>query len=474
DEAAPDLAGAVGAVRRVHVRAVVVDRHLDQADPLRDRGVLVAAVGRKGDAVKLGGEGGGRERQDGDRDEGMDEALHRRSSIRDEKGLRRRSAERGDLKKSYARAGARFGRRSPARPKPGGGRFPPDALRCRSRSASRRTGHVRHRQAAVPDRQPRPSPRPRALSRRRPGRGRRALGGAGQDLRLAAGLSAGRIRPVRDPPRRGLRLRGAGARGGRLRGRGGDPSAAAVGALRGERPRRRRRILRAAREREPAPTENLRGGRRDAVPADDPFPGDPGERRGRFEAGREPAPPLTTGPRSGVGRPASGSIPRMRRLRSTLPVLPLLVFLSPSPSRAATAPVAAPAFDAQTAARFADLALACVAKEYPNKIAHVMASDADAKPPRELTPAFFGCYDWHSAVHGHWLLARLARTFPEAPFAARARAALGKSLTSANVAGEVRYLDGPGRVSFERPYGLAWLLQLGAELRGWDDPEARA
>ncbi|HXU45403.1 MAG TPA: DUF2891 domain-containing protein, partial [Thermoanaerobaculia bacterium] len=110
----------------------------------------------------------------------------------------------------------------------------------------------------------------------------------------------------------------------------------------------------------------------------------------------------------------------------------------------------------------------------PNKIAHVMASDADAKPPRELTPAFFGCYDWHSAVHGHWLLARLARTFPEAPFAARARAALGKSLTSENVAGEVRYLEGPGRVSFERPYGLAWLLQLGAELRGWDDPEARA
>jgi hypothetical protein len=129
--------------------------------------------------------------------------------------------------------------------------------------------------------------------------------------------------------------------------------------------------------------------------------------------------------------------------------------------------------DEASAARFARLALDCVHKEYPNKIAHVMQSDADALPPRRLTPAFHGCYDWHSAVHGHWLLARLARTFPEAAFAAPARAALARSLTAENVAGEVAYLQGAGRVSFERPYGLAWLLQLAAELREWDDPEAR-
>lgn len=124
--------------------------------------------------------------------------------------------------------------------------------------------------------------------------------------------------------------------------------------------------------------------------------------------------------------------------------------------------------------RFAELALACVHQEYPNKLSHVLTSDADVKPPRELTPAFYGCYDWHSSVHGHWLLARLARTFPDAPLAARARAALAKSLTPANIDGEVRYLKGPGRTSFERPYGLAWLLQLATELREWDDPEARA
>jgi len=135
-----------------------------------------------------------------------------------------------------------------------------------------------------------------------------------------------------------------------------------------------------------------------------------------------------------------------------------------APSPAAPSPAA---FGADAAARFAELALTCAHQEYPNKVSHVLQSDADALPPRELTPAFYGCYDWHSSVHGHWLLARLARTFPDAPFARRARAALEQSLTADNVAGEVAYLEGPGRVTFERPYGLAWLLQLAAELRGW-------
>ena len=109
-------------------------------------------------------------------------------------------------------------------------------------------------------------------------------------------------------------------------------------------------------------------------------------------------------------------------------------------------------------------------KEYPNKIAHVLNGDADVKPPRELTPAFFGCYDWHSAVHGHWLLARIARLLPDA--GADARRALARSLTISNIEAEARYLAGEGRVAFERPYGLAWLLQLAAELREWDDPGA--
>jgi hypothetical protein len=134
---------------------------------------------------------------------------------------------------------------------------------------------------------------------------------------------------------------------------------------------------------------------------------------------------------------------------------------------------AAPKFDAAAADRFAQLALACVAKEYPNKISHVLNSDADVAPPRKLTPAFCGCYDWHSSVHGHWLLVRLVRTFPEAGFARPAREALRKSLSAENLKQEANYLRGEGRASFERPYGLAWLLQLCAELREWDDPQAR-
>lgn len=129
---------------------------------------------------------------------------------------------------------------------------------------------------------------------------------------------------------------------------------------------------------------------------------------------------------------------------------------------------------ARDAERFANLALACVHREYPNKISHILNSDADALPPRKLTPAFYGCFDWHSSVHGHWLLIRLLRLFPEATFSRRARAALQKNLTAENLAKEAVYLHGESRASFERPYGLAWLLQLCAELHEWEDEDGRA
>jgi len=144
-------------------------------------------------------------------------------------------------------------------------------------------------------------------------------------------------------------------------------------------------------------------------------------------------------------------------------VLMILVILGLSlPAAAQTGTTG---LDAAAAGRFVQLALNCVHVEYPNKIAHVLQGDADARPPRELTPAFYGCYDWHSAVHGHWLLARAVVRFPEAEFAAPARAALSQSLTADKLEVELAYLRGPGRTSFERPYGLAWLLQLAAELR---------
>src|SRR6516165_9245786 len=131
------------------------------------------------------------------------------------------------------------------------------------------------------------------------------------------------------------------------------------------------------------------------------------------------------------------------------------------PARTAPAaselPAAAGPLDAAAAARFAALALKCLHQEYPNHLSHTLSSDSDARPPHELTPAFYGCLDWHSDVHGHWLLVRLIRLFPDAPFVTEARTALGRSLTPQNIAGEIAYLRGAGRASFERPYGLPWL-----------------
>ena len=149
----------------------------------------------------------------------------------------------------------------------------------------------------------------------------------------------------------------------------------------------------------------------------------------------------------------------------------LLLLLLASPHAASAAP--APLTEA-AAGRFAALALACLHQEYPNHLSHTLNGDEDARPPHALTPAFYGCLDWHSDVHGHWLLVRLLQQFPAAPFAAAARTALAESFTPEKVAGEIAYLRAPGRVSFERPYGLAWLLKLAAELHGAEDPQAQA
>jgi len=126
------------------------------------------------------------------------------------------------------------------------------------------------------------------------------------------------------------------------------------------------------------------------------------------------------------------------------------------------------------ASAFARLALAAIQKEYPNKLDHVMGSPADVKGPRQLHPAFYGSYDWHSCVHGHWLLVRLLKTFPDLPEAKEIRTVLGRHLSAANIKAEVDYFNRPDSKSFERPYGWAWLLKLAEELHTWDDPDAKA
>ena len=151
----------------------------------------------------------------------------------------------------------------------------------------------------------------------------------------------------------------------------------------------------------------------------------------------------------------------------------LVVWLATAAAATRAAPPPASSLAPEAAARFAALALKCLHQEYPNHISHTLNGAADARPPHELTPAFYGCLDWHSDVHGHWLLARLLRLYPDAPFATQARAALEESFTAAKIDAEASYLRGAGRASFERPYGLAWLLALAAELRRSDDGDAR-
>lgn len=115
--------------------------------------------------------------------------------------------------------------------------------------------------------------------------------------------------------------------------------------------------------------------------------------------------------------------------------------------------------------KLAQIALAHVTREYPNKLDHVMEGPADAQSPRELHPVFYGSFDWHSCVHGYWLLARLRRSFPRLPERPRIDALFDAQLTVEKLASERAYLARASSGTFERPYGWAWLLMLAAELR---------
>lgn len=117
--------------------------------------------------------------------------------------------------------------------------------------------------------------------------------------------------------------------------------------------------------------------------------------------------------------------------------------------------------------------MASIEREYPWHASVHLQRDEDLRPPRELWPSFHGAYDWHSCVHGHWCLVRLMKCYPAASFSGPALAIVGRNLAPDRLAGELDTLSAPGREGFERPYGLAWLLQLATELRGWDTPDAR-
>ncbi|WP_339823245.1 DUF2891 domain-containing protein [uncultured Parasphingorhabdus sp.] len=120
---------------------------------------------------------------------------------------------------------------------------------------------------------------------------------------------------------------------------------------------------------------------------------------------------------------------------------------------------------------YARIALNCINKQYPNKISHVLNSAADVAEPEKLTPVFYGCYDWHSAVHGHWLLTRLWGQDLVPEMDEEIAAALAANFTTEKIAGEIAYFNGDDRKAFERPYGIAWFLQLTTELREIADGE---
>ena len=129
--------------------------------------------------------------------------------------------------------------------------------------------------------------------------------------------------------------------------------------------------------------------------------------------------------------------------------------------------------DATRVSAFAQLALKGIDREYPNKPAEVLRGPQDIMSPAAMHPAFYGCFDWHSAVHGHWLLVRLLRVCPGLPEATTIRTRLSVHLTAANLAAESAYFEPRENRGFERMYGWAWALRLAAELHMWNDPDAR-
>lgn len=128
----------------------------------------------------------------------------------------------------------------------------------------------------------------------------------------------------------------------------------------------------------------------------------------------------------------------------------------------------------EQANRLAALPLKCLQQEYPYKLGQVLNDSTDLHTPQELHPAFYGCFDWHSSVHGHWLLVRILKQYPTIDRAAEIRNKLQENLTAANIETEIAYFQTKNNTSFERTYGWAWLLKLQQELLSWNDEQGNA
>ncbi len=151
-------------------------------------------------------------------------------------------------------------------------------------------------------------------------------------------------------------------------------------------------------------------------------------------------------------------------------VFPGILLLGFSPSPAADSGIV---LTLEEASRLAQLPLRCLHLEFPNKPGETLAAPSDIGSPRGMHPAFYGCFDWHSSVHGHWMLARLLKSFPGLKDGGLIRVKLAANVTAGNILAEVRYFERSEEKSFERTYGWAWLLKLVEELHASDDPWAR-
>jgi len=129
-----------------------------------------------------------------------------------------------------------------------------------------------------------------------------------------------------------------------------------------------------------------------------------------------------------------------------------------------------PKLTREQANRLAGLPLKCMQQEFPNKLGQVLGTEEDLQTPKTLHPAFYGCFDWHSSVHGHWMLVELLKRFPDLETAGQIKKQLAENISAANIKQEVAYFEGKHNTSYERTYGWAWLLKLSESLQTWDDP----
>lgn len=175
----------------------------------------------------------------------------------------------------------------------------------------------------------------------------------------------------------------------------------------------------------------------------------------------------------------------MFRLPSLLAAIVLLIFSCKSPERSEAATgnpsndgsekqeIVSITLTQEQAEKLMSLPMTCVVQEYPNKLGQTLESAQDLKEPGTLHPAFYGCFDWHSAVHGHWSMVRLLKEFPDLEGAEGVRSALETNLSAENIMAEVAYFKAAYEKSYERTYGWAWVLKLQEELHTWADPLAR-